>query len=288
MLHVLLAASHAILLVTVSAQGPAERVPEKVAAEVARPLAKGMEQYNAGRFAEAAETLREAAAQKPEDPELHYRLGDAYSALSDYPRAREAYTRALSLKPGYAPASNNLAMARMKSGDFEGGLKMLEALTDADPAFALAHYNLGAAYVENGDRNGALRQQMILRLIDPPRAYRLTNLLVKSGPPIKGVPFNAKPLTLPAPSMGPVAEKAFGRGEVRVMITVDPSGSVDKARALVGDRLLREQAVKAAIGTRFTPVLVDGEPARVTGVLTYGFRRGQPAKVTVPTHVMRP
>jgi len=247
-----------------------------------------MEQYNAGRFAEAAETLREAAVQKPEDPELHYRLGDAYSALNDYPRAREAYTRALSLKPGYAPASNNLAMARMKSGDFEGGLKMLEALTDADPAFALAHYNLGAAYVENGDRNGALRQQMILRLIDPPRAYRLNSLLVSSGRPIRGVSFDVKPLALPAPVMGPAAEKALGGGEVRVIVTVDPSGAVVKVRPLVGDPRLREQAVQAALGSRFTPAVVDGEAAQVTGLLTYHFRRGRPAQVTVPTHVMRP
>lgn len=286
---VLLAASCALILVTVQSAGTAPGVPAGVDAALSGPqLSKGVEQYKAGRFTEAAETLREAAATTPDDPKLHYYLGEAYFALKDYPRARAAYARALSLKPDHSAASNNLAMVLMKSGDFEGGVRMLEQLTEADPAFALAHYNLGAAYLENDDRHGALRQQMILRVLDPAHAYRLNARLVQSGRPIRGVPFTVKPLTLPVPVMGPAAEKAYGQGVVRVIITVDPSGSVVKARPLGGDPLLREQAVAAALGARFTPLIVEGEAAQVTGIIDYSFRRGQKAKVTVPTHVMRP
>ena len=287
--HVLLAASCALMLGTVRSPGIAQGVPAKVEADVPGGLlATGVEQYKAGRFTEAAESLRTAAARTPDDPKLQYYLGEAYFALKDYPRAREAYARALSLKPDHSAASNNLAMVLMKSGDFDGGLRMLEKLTEADPQFALAHYNLGAAYLENDDRHGALRQQMILRVLDPAHAYRLNARLVQSGRPIRGVPFTGKPLTLPAPVMGPAAEKAYGQGVVRVIITVDPSGTVVRARPLVGNPLLREQAVAAALGARFTPVIVEGEAAQVTGIIEYSFRRGQKAKVTVPTHVMRP
>ncbi len=286
---VFLAASSALLLLSGQTHSTAQAAPAKVGVDVqGAQLSRGVEHYKAGRFTEAAETLRTAASRTPVDPTLHYYLGDTYSALKDYPRAREAYARALSLKPDYPAASNNLAMAMMKSGDFDGGLRMLEKLTDTDPAFALAHYNLGVAYLENDDRHGALRQQMILRTIDPAHAHRLNSRLVQSGRPIRGVPFNARPLTLPAPMMGAAAEKAYGHGVVRVIFTVDPSGSVVRARPLVGEPLLREQAVKAALGSRFTAVLVDGEAAQVTGIIEYSFRRGQAAKVSVPTHVLRP
>ena len=60
-------------------------------------------------------------------------------------------------------------------------------------------------------------------------------------------------------------------GAVRVLVTIDASGKVVSARADGGHVLLREAAVAAARQARFTPALVSGQPAPVSGFITYNF-----------------
>jgi TonB family protein len=60
-------------------------------------------------------------------------------------------------------------------------------------------------------------------------------------------------------------------GAVRVVVMVDASGKVISARADGGPVLLREAAVTAARQARFAPALVSGQPAPVSGFITYNF-----------------
>lgn len=56
-----------------------------------------------------------------------------------------------------------------------------------------------------------------------------------------------------------------------MQVLIDESGSVVSANAVSGHPLLRDAAVAAARGARFSPTLVDGQPVKVSGVVTYNF-----------------
>jgi TonB family protein len=61
------------------------------------------------------------------------------------------------------------------------------------------------------------------------------------------------------------------RGAVVVEVTIDEDGDVLTARALSGHPLLKDSALKAALGWRFTPTELDGSPVSVVGALTFNF-----------------
>lgn len=86
-------------------------------------------------------------------------------------------------------------------------------------------------------------------------------------PPISGGVLNGKALTLPNPEH-PAVDAS---GTVVVQVLIDEGGAVIQATALSGPQALREAAVNAARAATFSPTRLNGESARVMGVLTYNF-----------------
>ena len=60
-------------------------------------------------------------------------------------------------------------------------------------------------------------------------------------------------------------------GTVLVEVSIDESGNVSSARALSGHPLLKDAAVDAARGWTFKPTIVQGNPVKVVGTLTFNF-----------------
>jgi TonB family protein len=89
--------------------------------------------------------------------------------------------------------------------------------------------------------------------------------------PIEGGIVNGKAIELPAPKYPPEARKAHLSGQVQVKILIDETGKVISAEAVFGPAELREASVEAAMRARFTPTLVAGVPAKVSGVIIYNF-----------------
>ncbi len=87
--------------------------------------------------------------------------------------------------------------------------------------------------------------------------------------------LDGKAVSKPQPPYPELAKAARASGLVTVRVTVDETGHVVSAAPVTGHPLLREAAVAAAKQARFAPTLRDGEPVRVTGVLTYNFVLGQ-------------
>jgi len=56
-----------------------------------------------------------------------------------------------------------------------------------------------------------------------------------------------------------------------VEILIDEQGRVISAQATSGHPLLREAARQAALQARFTPTQLNGQPVKVSGVITYNF-----------------
>jgi protein TonB len=88
---------------------------------------------------------------------------------------------------------------------------------------------------------------------------------------INGGKLNSKVLNLPKPEYPEMARRAGASGTVAVEVTIDESGNVIAARAIEGHPLLQAAAVAAARGAQFVPTRLNGEPVKVTGVLTYEF-----------------
>jgi TonB family protein len=83
--------------------------------------------------------------------------------------------------------------------------------------------------------------------------------------------LNGKSLNLPRPAYPNIARAARASGTVLVQVTIDEQGNVATARAVSGHPLLMAAAVEAARQAKFSPTLFDGEPVKVTGVITYNF-----------------
>ena len=89
--------------------------------------------------------------------------------------------------------------------------------------------------------------------------------------PITGGVLNGKALALPQPAYPPLARAAHISGTVTVQVLIDEQGNVSAAHAVAGHPLLQAVCVAAAQQAKFSPILLEGEPVKVTGVITYTF-----------------
>ena len=101
----------------------------------------------------------------------------------------------------------------------------------------------------------------------------LTRSLGTAGPirTISGGVLNGKAMELPKPPYPPAARAVRASGAVAVQVLIETDGSVFSAEAVSGHPLLRSASRMAACGSRFTPTLLQGQPVKVSGIITYNF-----------------
>jgi len=68
-----------------------------------------------------------------------------------------------------------------------------------------------------------------------------------------------------------MARQIRAQGSVNVQILVDEQGKVISAQTVSGHPLLTLAAKEAALRARFTPTILNGQPVKVQGVITYNF-----------------
>lgn len=83
--------------------------------------------------------------------------------------------------------------------------------------------------------------------------------------------LNSRAISLPEPPYPPLARQIRLQGTVNVQVLLDETGKVISARSVTGNPMLAPAAVKAAYQARFTPTVLDGQPVKVSGVITYNF-----------------
>ncbi|MBU1196272.1 MAG: tetratricopeptide repeat protein [Proteobacteria bacterium] len=108
----------------------------------------GEEYYNAGKYTSALQNLLEAYRTIPNDPYLNNSLGLVYLAKDRSDLAETHFKKALSLKPDYIHAKNNLGAVFMKQKKWDLAIQCFtevsENLLYATPEMPLS--NLGWAY----------------------------------------------------------------------------------------------------------------------------------------------
>jgi TonB family protein len=95
----------------------------------------------------------------------------------------------------------------------------------------------------------------------------------KSQPPgmVQAGLLNSQAIELPDPEYPEDAKRARAGGRVIVSVVVDETGKVISAEVEDGPIQFRRVALEAARKARFKPMLVDGQPVKVSGVLSYRF-----------------
>lgn len=83
--------------------------------------------------------------------------------------------------------------------------------------------------------------------------------------------LNGKALSLPKPRYPREARAKRASGAVTVSVLVDEQGKVISAGATSGDPLLQEASRDSACGAKFAPTTLQGQPVKITGVITYNF-----------------
>ena len=125
--------------------------------------------------------------------------------------------------------------------------------------------------------------------ISPPPAANTTpgeatGRVVNASSPInaaRGSAANASPLEVGslveratqrvAPSYPPSARSARVGGVVTVYVVVNERGNVEDVSRAAGPQLLRRAAEDAVRRWRFRPTLIDGQPTRVAGFVSFNF-----------------
>lgn len=93
--------------------------------------------------------------------------------------------------------------------------------------------------------------------------------------PVSGGVLNGKAVSLPKPTYPPAARSARASGVVIVEVVIDEAGKVIAAKATSGHMLLKQAAVQAAQGARFSPTLLSGQPVKISGEINYNFALAQ-------------
>jgi len=100
---------------------------------------------------EAITLLIEWIALDPESALAYSQLGLVYVKLEDYPKAIEAYQKAVELDPESAPAFSQLGLIYVKLEDYHKALESYEAAAALDPQLPDTYFNLGFVYARTKD-----------------------------------------------------------------------------------------------------------------------------------------
>ena len=100
----------------------------------------------------------------------------------------------------------------------------------------------------------------------------------RHGPLISGV-LNMKILNDVLPAYPQKAKDKNIQGRVEVELLINEDGEVIFANPLSGPEDLWAESLKAAVGARFAPTTLSGQPVKITGRVIFDFRNG---KVELP------
>ena len=166
-----------------------------------------------GKFGNAQVAFERAVTLNPTDAEAYNNLGEALGELKQYPRALEAFNKAINLdqkllkakynqavsydrlgnfrysefvfrnliksNPGYSLSYDGLAVTLSKAGRAKEAIAFHEKAIALDPREPSYYYNCAISYLMLSNTGKALEQQEKLKAIDPTIANRLASVIVK-------------------------------------------------------------------------------------------------------------
>jgi tetratricopeptide (TPR) repeat protein len=114
-------------------------------------------QAGASKFVEAAQTLAQATAIRPNDPEIYWKRGVVAGRSGNHRAAVDYFTKALAIDSKLAKAYRDRGWERVALHDWKGAIADTSEAVKLMPDDALAYENRAAALAGAGDWNGAVQ-----------------------------------------------------------------------------------------------------------------------------------
>ena len=112
----------------------------------------GLAAYNRNKIWRTETGLWQDVADKaPNSSFAYFALGVAYERKENFPKAKESYEKAISMKPDDVKAHSNLAVVLYKMGDDPSALKHWKRAIALEPSNPVLYKNLGYFYYEKND-----------------------------------------------------------------------------------------------------------------------------------------
>lgn len=140
------------------------------------PLDFVMTMLQSGRIKEAVPYLEALAKSDPDNVQVLYNLGIAYSELGQYDEAIIRLKRAVQLNPGHAHAWTGIGVAYQRMGKRAQAIEPMQKAVEADPTDGYARRNLGAMLLGSGRSTEALEHLRAARRALPHDAQTLYGL----------------------------------------------------------------------------------------------------------------
>jgi len=137
---------------------------------------EALQHHRAGRIDDAVVHYERALTLKPDYADAHNNLAAALAARGRMDDAIAHYERALILKPDYAEAHNNLAAALAALGRMDEAVAHYQRALTLKPDYAEAYNNLGLALAAKGRTDEAVAQYERAVTLNPDYAEAHNNL----------------------------------------------------------------------------------------------------------------
>ncbi len=129
-----------------------------------------------------ARRIRSELSARPDDPALHFEMGNRYLQKKDLTQAVIEFEKALSLKPDYLEAQNNLAMAYAADQQYDRALVAFKKLIELDPGNSADYYNIAVLYALQNNVSNSIT--WLKKAVD--RGYRNWDL-IKTDPDLANI-----------------------------------------------------------------------------------------------------
>ncbi|CAN5154492.1 hypothetical protein BH10CYA1_BH10CYA1_30850 [soil metagenome] len=186
---------------------------------------RGVELHQAGFLNQAIAEYKGAIEADSRMEEAWSNLGGIYAAQKSYPKAMEAFEKALQLKPDRPTTLNGYGTVLYARGKTVEAKEKWKQAVQIEPGFASAYYNMGNALEGEKDVMTALAYYYLAIQANPNMAdayYRMGNLLQKDGHSAA-----AKVLLQRSTDLSPDAE--FARDAKKQVTSIDTELSADKS-----------------------------------------------------------
>ncbi|MBC7909656.1 MAG: tetratricopeptide repeat protein [Pyrinomonadaceae bacterium] len=149
-------------------QGAASRAQAQESSATAQETrARGIEMYKRGDIEGAIKTLRAAVKQDKEDAEGWYYLGRSHAAANKIKDARQAFEKAVTLRPNFTDARAALAYMLLLEKKDDEAVREAEIVLKTDERQAEAHYVLGEARLTDDKGQFALAEAEKALAVNP-------------------------------------------------------------------------------------------------------------------------
>ena len=138
----------AIVSVCLLSAPPIASAMQQTKARATDAYARAIELETQGNNSAALSLLWEAAGLAPHDADIQNRLGEALERIGAIDAAVTAYRAAVSERPAFRKAANNLILALVKAGNGEEAIQRARALVAEAPNDADRSFTLGLAQSE--------------------------------------------------------------------------------------------------------------------------------------------